>query len=64
MNIWASVLYTLMGLLIFQGRLTISVPEIAMQLLLLTWSQSNKMVSENWFCLHVIEKSPYVVLPS
>lgn len=48
----------------FQGRLTIFVPKIAMQLLLLTWSHSNKMVSENWFCSHVIEKLPYVVLPS
>lgn len=40
------------------------VPKIALQLLLLTWFCSYKMVSENWFCSHVIEKMPYVVLPS
>lgn len=39
-------------------------PKIALQLLLLTWSHRNKMVSENWFCSHVIEKLPSVVLPS
>ena len=52
------------GAVDFPRRLTIFVPKIAMQLLLLTWSRANKMVSENWFCSHVIEKLPYVVLPS